>query len=204
MSDGAYITIFAYGEAKMTPEIATVSFGIVTEAEDPSEALQQNAKQMSSLIAALHDVGIAPEDLKTTNISLAAQYQQKADQPHSLRGYQVRNTVSATLQDPGDLGNVLTSGVGSGANNVGNVLMKARDTTEALREARRFAIENLAAAAENYAQLLGRTVKALKSLEEQSGVPQHLLGEIARGGGGGISTGQLTVRVDLKGVFELS
>jgi len=184
-----------------------MTLGVVTEAASPSDVLKLSAKQMAKVIRALHDLGVAPEDVRTTGLNLMAQYTHKEREAPILRGYQVRNNIFVTVRKLDELGSVLRAGVEAGANHVGGLNLSARDMQEAHSNARRAAVEAMMAKAEEYARLMARNVKALKSVVENPGI--HRPDIMARGGGmvggydGGMSTGDLSVRIDVEGIFEL-
>jgi uncharacterized protein len=203
-AQGALITVRAFGEAKVEPEIATAVFAVVTETANPSDALNLCAERMTKVIQTLQNSGVAPEDIRTANLNLMAQYTHKQGEPSVLRGYQVRNSAIVTVRKLSELGPLLRAGVDAGANQIGGISMKANDVDAALSGARRDAVKIAIAKAEDYARIVGRTIKALKSLDENPEAARGaVMGEMPRGADG-ISGGQLSVRVDVEGVFELA
>jgi hypothetical protein len=53
------LNLSAYGEVKAAPDMATISFGVVTEAPTAAEAMSQNAARMTQVMTALRRAGIA-------------------------------------------------------------------------------------------------------------------------------------------------
>ena len=56
------LNLSAYGEVKTAPDMATISFGVVTEATTAAEAMRLNATRMTQVMAALRRAGIEARD----------------------------------------------------------------------------------------------------------------------------------------------
>ena len=82
------LNLSAYGETRVTPDMATINLGVNTEAATAAGAMQANAAQMTKVIAALKRAGIADKDVQTSNLNLSAQYDYVQNEPPKLRGYQ--------------------------------------------------------------------------------------------------------------------
>ena len=57
------LNLSAYGEVRAAPDMATISFGVVTEAATAAEAMQLNATRMNQVMAALRRAGIEARGL---------------------------------------------------------------------------------------------------------------------------------------------
>ena len=53
VADRPALNLSAYGEVKTAPDMATISFGVVTEATTAAEAMRLNATRMNEVMAAL-------------------------------------------------------------------------------------------------------------------------------------------------------
>ena len=85
------LNLSAFGEVKTAPDMATISFGVVTEATTAAEAMRLNATRMTQVMAALRRAGIAERDVQTSGLNLSAQYDYVQNEPPRLRGYQANN-----------------------------------------------------------------------------------------------------------------
>ena len=56
---GTRLELQARGEVRVTPDIAVVSAGVVTQSADASTAMRENAARMTRVFAALKQAGIA-------------------------------------------------------------------------------------------------------------------------------------------------
>jgi hypothetical protein len=206
------LNLSAYGETKVTPDMATISTGVVTEAATAAEAMRLNRDRMNRVIAALRSQGIAEKDIQTSGLNLNPQYDYVENQPPKLRGYQASNQVTVTVYDLNRIGQAADAVVTAGANQINGIGFGLRDPQTAENAARRAAVVALKAKADLYAQATGMRIKALKSLSEGGGYspPPPMPLAYARGAvamdmkeSSPVSPGQLTLRVDVQGVYEL-
>ena len=96
------------GEIKVTPDIAKISAGVMTENRDVREAQTENAKIMDSLIKSLTDSGIAREDIQTSGYSIYPVYDDTSPFGQKIRYYQVVNSVQITIRDSAVRGKLST------------------------------------------------------------------------------------------------
>ncbi len=92
------ITVSGEGKVKVKPDTASISAGVVTEAETAREALNKNNDQMQEVMAGMREAGIAEDDLQTAQFSVSPVYSRmprKAGAPRvdpKIVGYRVSNT----------------------------------------------------------------------------------------------------------------
>lgn len=206
---GTALAISARGEAQRVPDIAKLSSGVVTQAADAEAAMQANAEQMTSVVAAIRKSGIAERDIQTSGVSLNPQYRYADDQPPSITGYEARNSVDITVRDIGDLGSIIRILTGVGANQINGPSFEVDDKESAYDEARRAAIDTARARATMYAETLDMKVLRIVSISEGSGgfgppMPMMAMGRMEKSSADTpISPGENTLSVELDVVFEL-
>jgi len=128
------IVVSGYGTVDTTPDEAVVRLAVVTQAEDAKEACDENAKKMDAVLAALNDTGIAEGDSVTSDYRVWPRYNWK-DGEDRLIGFQVRNSLTATVRDIEKVGDVIDAAIGAGANEIGDVAFTVSDDRQAgLRE----------------------------------------------------------------------
>jgi uncharacterized protein YggE len=205
------LDLSADGEVKVVPDQASISLGVATQAATAAQALAANAAKMNQVMAVLHAAGIAERDVQTSRISLQAQYAYKANEAPSLTGYEASNAVTITVNDLKRLGPTLDSVVGAGANQVNGVSFGLKDPHAAEDAARRAAVGALKAKADLYAQATGYRLTRMVSLSEGGGyapspvtVPVAAYAARAAVAPTPVSAGELTVRVTITGVYELT
>lgn len=206
--DGTLVSVSAQGEAKRVPDVATLSAGVVTQAEESSAAMQANASRMNQVMAAVRAAGIAERDVRTSGISLFPQYRHTEGQTAQISAYQARNTVSLTVRDISKLGEVMDALVASGANQVHGPQFEIGEPEEAYDEARRTALETARARAELYADALDLRVRRIVSISEGGGFmppPMPMMASRAMDSAEStpVSPGESTLSVNLDVVFEL-
>lgn len=167
--DGTLLSISAQAEAKRVPDIAMVSAGVVTQASEADAAMRANAVSMERVMDAIRKAGIATRDVQTTGVNIHPQYNYREGSAPSITGYQASNTVSVTVRDIGDLGEVLDALVASGANQVHGPSFDIDDKDAVYDEARRAALDKARARADMYAAALGMRVRRIASISEGGG-----------------------------------
>jgi uncharacterized protein len=205
------LNLGAYGETKVAPDMATINFAVVTEAATAQEAMRENARRMSEVMAALRRSGIAERDVQTSGLNLNPQYRYEENQPPRLTGYQATNQVTVTVNDLARLGPSVDAVVGAGVNQIGGVGFGLKDPAAAENAARQAAVRALQAKAYLYAGAVNLKVKRLVSLTEGTSftapppMPMARMAamEMAADAKTSVSPGELRVRVDVSGTYEL-
>jgi uncharacterized protein YggE len=181
-----------------------------TEGATAQAAMQANAQQMNQVLAALKRGGIATKDIQTAQLSVEAQYVYEQNLPPKLTGYRAANQVTVTVHDLSRLGQAVDATVAAGANQVGGINFGLDDPTVAENAAREKAVKALAAKADLYAKATGYRVLRLVSLSEGGSYsppqPMPMVAMAARfkEADTAVSPGEVKVRVDVSGLYELS
>ncbi|MDQ3618097.1 MAG: SIMPL domain-containing protein [Pseudomonadota bacterium] len=209
-SDGTLLSVSTQAEVKRVPDIATLSAGVVTQAADANAAMRANANQMSKVVVAIRAAGINERDIQTSGVNLNPQYDYRDNQPPTITGYQASNTVSITVRDIGELGDILDALVANGANQVNGPSYDVDDKESAFDEARRAAIEKARTRADMYARTLGLRVRRIVSISEGGGfnppmpMPMMAMARMEKDQASTpIAPGENTLSVNLDLVFEL-
>ena len=207
--NGTLLSVSAHAEASRVPDIAHLSTGVVTQAADAKAAMQANATQMTRVVAAIRDAGIAERDIRTSGVSLNPQYRYEENHPPTITGYEARNTVEVTVRDIGEVGKTMDALVAVGANQVQGPSFEIDDKESVLDEARKRAIEKARARATMYAETLGLQVRRIVSISEGNGgfsppMPMMAMARMEKAQADTpIAPGESTLTVDLDVVFEL-
>ena len=200
----------AYGETKAPPDMATIDLGVDTTAVTAAEAMRANAARMAKVVEALKAAGIAERDLQTADLSLSPQYADDDKRPPRVTGYQASNHLSVTVRDLTRLGPVADAVVGAGATNIGQINLGLADPLAAENKSRLAAVKALQDKAALYAQATGYRVGRLVNLVEGGGYapsPRPMAMAkmmVASAPATSVQAGELNVRVEVSGVFELS
>ena len=140
--DQSHITVTGMGEIDAKPDMATITVGVVTEAESASAALEENNERMKKLFEILKDRGVAEKDLQTANFNVSPKYQhhpQGREEP-KIVGYTVTNEVRVKVRRLSSLGGVLDALVQDGANRVHGISFSIDDEANLMDDARKKAM----------------------------------------------------------------
>lgn len=204
------LNLSAYGEVRVAPDMATITFGVLTEAPTAQAAMADNARRMTEVFAVLRRAGIEERDIQTSGLNLSAQYDYVQNEPPRLRGYQASNRVTVQVMDIDATGRVADAVVAAGVNQIDGIAFGLKDAKAAEDQARVLAVRALQDKARLYAQALGVELGPIRSLNEGGGYsppPPMPVFAMARMEMADASTpvaaGQLTVRIDITGTYDL-
>ncbi|MCD7060212.1 SIMPL domain-containing protein [Pelagibacterium xiamenense] len=184
LADDPQMVLSGTGTVLATPDMATITTGVTTQAETARAALDANTAAMDELIGVLQSAGLAPRDIQTSDFSVSPQYvySDRRDEsgftpPPEIAGYQVSNAVTITVRDLDSLGAVLDQAVTVGANTINGISFSVADTAEIMAQARRRAVEDAIKKADIYADAAGITLGDIVSITEQpqGGAPQPMM-----------------------------
>jgi len=162
------------GDALVTakPDRALVDVGVLTQEKQSQNASSQNAKQIDTVVVALHKLLGADADIKTINYALNPDYQYRPlGGKSAVSSYTAMNVVRVTLDDLDKVGAVIDAATQAGANHVESVRYTVRDQqvlhTQAVREAALKARAN----ADALAAALNLKIVRIVSVEEGDASP---------------------------------
>ena len=210
MQTAPALNLSAYGEVKAKPDMATITFGVQTEAQTAAAAMRDNATQMTQVMAALRRAGVAERDIQTSGLNLQAQYDYVQNEPPKLRGYQATNRVTVVINDLTKVGTTADAVVSAGVNQIDGISFGLKNASAAEDQARQLAVRALQSKAQLYAQALGVQLGGIRSLNEGGGYspqPPMPVAMFARAQAASdstpVSAGELTVRIDITGVYDI-
>jgi hypothetical protein len=204
---GRTLSVSGTGTVYLTPDIAYLYVGVHVEDPDIATAVETNNVRTQRLMEALIALGIDPIDIQTSNFSVWS-YEEYDDLGMRFTNYSVDNTVYIKVRDLSGLGELLTTVVEAGANNINSITFDVSDKSAALAEARQLAMQNADALAQELAETAGVSVGAIQSITYSEYYPSAYYG---MGGGGAslegsvapISPGQLQVQVQVNVTYAI-
>jgi uncharacterized protein YggE len=192
------LSVSGTGTVYLTPDIAYLNVGVHTEDAAIAAAVDSNNTRAQALVDALVSLGIASQDIQTSNFSVwSTEAYNDVGTPYTK--YVVDNTVYITVRDLGQLGALLNTVVSAGANNINSLMFDVADKTAALAEARQVAMANANSLASELAQTAGVSVGEIQSISYSDYTPSPYYGM----GGGGASVPNATVPIQ-PGQFEVT
>lgn len=172
------ISVSGTGQASAQPDVAVVTIGVTTEAQEAGEALTENSVQMTAVIAALKEGGVQAKDIRTQTIRLSPRYEQPprtaggAQKPAELVGFMASNVVEARVRELGGLGDLLDAAVQAGGNQIQGIRFEIEDTSELLVQARDAAWLDAQDKAQQLADLADAELGAALTIQEFSRTPR--------------------------------
>lgn len=153
------IVVTGEGTAQAAPDIAVVRVGVEARRPTMAEARSANASAQTRLLEAVRGLGVASADIQTEQLSLTAEYDY-TDAGRQLRGYLATNIVRVRLRDVSSAGAVVDATVAAGGDDarVEGVSFEIEDPSVLRVEARRRAVADARAKAEQLAGEIGATV----------------------------------------------
>jgi len=157
------------GDATVTakPDRALVDVGVLTQEKQSQNAAAQNAKQIDTVVVALHKLLGADADIKTINYALNPDYQYRPlGGKSAVSSYTAMNVVRVTLDDLDKVGAVIDAATQAGANHVESVRYTVRDQQVLHSQAVREAALKARANADALASALNLKIVRIVSVEE--------------------------------------
>jgi uncharacterized protein YggE len=190
------------GTVSVTPDTATMSFGVTTEARTASAALAENSDAAAKVIAALKKTGIAAKDIQTQFVSLSPRY---TDSGNVIIGYTASNSVSALLRDLQSAGAVIDAAVAAGANQVSGPSLSPSDESARYRQALKAAVADARAKADALAEAGHFTIGAIVSVTEETATPMPVIdGRATPTAGPPVEPGTQQIQATVRVVYALT
>lgn len=134
------ITVTGNGEVKLTPDTAIISLGVETLDQSLELAQKTNSEKVNSLIAALKELGVSEENIKTKNFYVYQRYDYSKGE--EFLGYQVSNYLDFKTKDIDNVSSIITKLLESGANRFNGISFTLEDEESAYNMALERALEN--------------------------------------------------------------
>lgn len=204
------VTVVGTGSASADPEVAYVTLGVELQGEDPSAIVDEAAREIDDVIAAMEGMGIAEEDIETTSYRLWVETVREPEtgRPSGEMVYHVSHQIKVTLRDIESAGDLLAAGVEAGANTVSNINFSVEDSDALLEEARQLALADAEVKAQQIADGLDISLgEPIAVMETSGGTPRPV--ELAAGAreaeiaAPSISPGAFSVSVSVQVVYAI-
>jgi uncharacterized protein YggE len=201
-----WISVTATGEATITPDTAVVALTVSGSGRDLAKTRDDVNQRSSSVLARLHEIGIADADVQAPDSVIAPEYDYGKGQ--RLIGYKVARHVTVRVRELARLGDVLDGVVAAGANEVQGTQMSAADPSATEGTALQRAVESARGKAEAIATAAGVTLGVLVRVEEEpsAGPPSPRMRMTMAEAAGAlteIAPGELTIARTIRAWFAI-
>lgn len=163
------LSVQGTGQATATPNLLTVVVQVDTTGPSATAALASDNAEAGAAVAAFKTGGVESRDIQTAGLSLQPQYVYPKGVP-SLTGYQVTNSITATLRDISKAGATIDGVVGVAGNavQIESIGFSASNPNGVEDQARARATTDAVARARALATAAGRSLGPVCSMTDQS------------------------------------
>jgi uncharacterized protein len=205
------ITVVGRGSVRMEPDMATVNLGVQTTGTTIRQAVNEAARTMQDVIAALREQGIEDRDMQLTRYNVWVDTgfgpEPMPAQETTATTYRVNVDVRVIVRDLGNVGAVLEAAIDAGANVVHGVSFGIAELEDLEVEARELAAENARNRAEALAELHNVQLGPVVSISEviTGGIMPMAFDRMGLGGAeaGPIMPGELQMSIQLQVVYAI-
>lgn len=161
------ISVTAEGKTIASPDVAEVSFSVVSQGTNPEQLAARNNDKMNAVIQNLTGQGIDKKDIKTTSYDLSPNYNYDRNTGRSyIYGYTLTQTLLVKIRDlakaPAVVGGVTPLGV----NQIGGISFTIDDPEKFLADARADGFKKAQAKAREMASANGVKLGALLGISD--------------------------------------
>ncbi|MFO7578158.1 MAG: SIMPL domain-containing protein [Pelovirga sp.] len=151
------------------PDLLRLRLGVITEAQEADQAVTENSRRMTALMASLQQIGLTSDDLGTGQFQILPQWSQPprptpANWQRQIVGYRVINDLWVTTTRIDLAGELLGLAYRSGANQVGHLQFSVADQEEYQSRALALATRKAVRQAETLAAAAGAQLGQILSL----------------------------------------
>lgn len=205
------ISMSAEGRVNAKPDLATVSVGVLTTSKTAKEAQDNNNKSINQITDAVKKLGIADEDITTSNFSIYPNYIYEGGR-NEINGYQASQTLSVKVRgidaSTDTLNKVLDSAVESGSNQLQGVTFGFADADNLKQQARTQALEKAKTKAQELASQAGLKLGRIVSISDSSSsdypTPYYdMRSEAGGAAASSVQTGSQDVTATMTVIFEV-
>jgi len=167
----ATISVQGSSQLEVVPDVAYIQLAVVTEAATVSVAQQENASLANQVYDRLTAAGIGKDYIKTSQYNVIPLYSQddgKSNKPPVVRGYQIINGFTVTVNSA-RAGEIIDTALQAGVNQVQTVRFGKLDESESRNVVLQMAVRDALAKAESIAAVLGKQISRVRTVTE-SGV----------------------------------
>lgn len=166
------ITVTGEGMTTATPDLAEISFSVVSTGQNPQTLTANNTSKMNAVLQFVSSQNIASSDIATTAYDLEPNYQYDKDtQTNFITGYTLTQTVMVKIHDLTNVANVIGGLAPLGVNQIGGVTFTFNDPDTFLAAARTDAINKAEAKAAAMASDSGVSLGQVVSVSENGITP---------------------------------
>lgn len=147
---------------KVVPDIAFITLGVSTQGSSVDEAQKQNSTTANKVLDAVRQMGIADENIQTSNINVYKDYNDPSK-------YNVEVTYTIKVSPIDNVGKVIDSAIAAGANITYSLSFDIEDRDGVYMQALEKAMGSVTDKAQKLAEAGGLTIDRVLLVQESGG-----------------------------------
>ena len=198
------VSVNGHGETQVEPDIATVEMGTFVFEADLLKGKQEADAKIASLLGTFKTLGVASEDIQTTQLYVNPKYKDIEDRWQFV-GYEITRSITVTIRDLTKLNELLDKSIKAGANRLEEIELSSSKEREIRDKTLGQAIENAKQQAARLAEGFGAKVGKVLTIETGEGTFGALYSMSAPTfGEATFQPGRISIESELNVVFELT
>ena len=166
-SEPPVLMVDGTGRAEASPDCATISVGVVTQAADAKTAQEENAKKAQAVQRALVAAGIPEANIQTRGYYFQPLYERETRE-NEITGYRAENNVTVRVDNLADVSRVIDLALKNGTNSISSLDFGVKNAEKVRKIALTAAVNDARKKADELAAALGRRVVGLKAVSENT------------------------------------
>ncbi len=148
------INVSGEGKVKTAPDQALISISLESKGTKAEDVKKENDKKMDAILKFIKKYNIAKEDFQTQRISLNPNY----DYEKKKHNYVATQSIQILLKELSKYDELMEGLVEEGINRIDNVEFKSSKMKELQSDARKLAMKDAKAKADDFVSVLGQKV----------------------------------------------
>ena len=157
------VSVNGEGKIKVTPDQALLTISVESKGSKATDVKKENDTKIDAVLKFIKKMNIAKEDYQTQRVSLYPNY----DYEKKKNYYQATQTVVVLLKDLNTYDSLMDGLVDLGINRIDNVEFKSSKMEQLQSDARKLAIKNAKAKAEDFVAPLNQKVVIFQMILER-------------------------------------
>lgn len=158
------INVSGEGKIKVTPDQASITISVESKGTKAEDVKKENDSKIDAVLKFIKKMNIAKEDFQTQRVALYPNY----DYEKKKHNYMANQTVVILLKDLSKYDALMDGLVETGINRIDNVEFKSSKMTSLQSDARKLAIKDAKAKAEDFVSVLGQKVGKAMTISDNS------------------------------------
>ena len=209
------VSVSGEGTVKVTPDMASVRFGVVVRNENPEEARRINAETSREAMNTIRGLGIEDSklSLQTLRLQPVREYNQETRRQEE-KGYEAARELVVIVENLDQLPTLVAEIVQKGANRLNGITYGLKNKDAAKDEALVLAVQRARVKAELMGSTLGVQLGRVVQIQEEGmsipqpivmreAAPQVMMSKAAAPEPDAYAAGEMEVKASVRVTFEL-